>query len=93
MITCTNCRRLFIPLFEDRPGDPCTQAMDCASEIFERDGNKYLVGSFGSRVADGNLYKVLIDKYKSGIICDACIKENEQDFQLLRDNQYFGIDL
>lgn len=93
MITCTNCRKLFDPLFEDRPGNPCTQAMGCASDIFERDGIKYLVGNYGSRVADGKLYKVLTDKYRSGIICDACITDNKQDFEFLRDNQYFGIDL
>lgn len=89
MIECTYCRKLFIALFEES----CTQAMGCASDIFERDGKKYLIGNYGSRVADGNLYEVLTDKFKSGIICDACITDNKQDFKLLRDNQYFGIDL
>jgi len=89
MVTCTHCRKMFLPLFEE----PCTQAMDCASDIFERDGKKYLIGNFGSKVADGNLYKVLTDKFKTGIICDSCITDNMQDFELLRDNQYFGIDL
>lgn len=89
MITCTHCRKVFIPLFEE----PCTQAMYCASDIFERNGKKYMVGNYGSTVADGNLYEVLTDKFKSGIICDACIADNKQDFKLLRDNQYFGIDL
>jgi hypothetical protein len=89
MISCTHCRKLFIPLFEY----PSTQAMGCSSEIFERDGKKYMVGSFGSRITDGNLYEVLTNKFKTGIICDACVENNEQDFKLLRDNQYFGIDL
>jgi hypothetical protein len=93
MITCTHCRKMFIPLFEDRPGQPCTQAMDCATDIFERDGKTYMVGSFGSRVADGKLYRVLTNKYKSGIICDACITENEQDFKVINDHLYFGHDL
>jgi hypothetical protein len=83
---------MFLPLFEDRPGQPCDQAMDCASEIFVREGKKFLVGSFGSKF-DGELYEVLTDNYKNGIICDACIEANKQDFTLLRDNQYFGIDL
>jgi hypothetical protein len=93
MIECTVCRKLYIPLFRDEPGHPCTQAMDCAAEIFERDGKKYLVGAFGSRIVDGELYAVLTSDYKSGIICDTCIEKNKQDFQLLKDNQYFGIDL
>ena len=93
MITCTHCRKMFIPLFEEEPGHPCTQAMGCASEIFEREGKKYLVGCFGSRTIDGELYEVLTGKYKLGIICDACIEDNKQDFKLLKDNQHFGIDL
>lgn len=93
MITCTHCRKMFIPLFEEEPGHPCTQAMGCASEIFEREDHKYLIGSFGSRTIDGKIYRVLTDKHKLGIICDACIEDNKQDFKLLKDNQYFGIDL
>jgi hypothetical protein len=89
MIECTYCRKFYTSLFEE----PCTQAMGCASDIFERDGVKYMIGNYGSRVADGMFYKVLTDKYKSGIICDACIEDNKQDFELLRDNHYFGIDL
>lgn len=89
MITCTHCRKMFVPLFKE----PCTQAMGCASEIFEREEQQYLVGCFGSRIIDGELYKVLTPKYKVGTICDACIEENKQDFELLRDNQHFGIDL
>lgn len=89
MIECSVCRKLHIPLFEDSKD----QAMGCASEIFEREGQKFLVGCFGSRTIDGHLYKVLTDKYKLGIICDACIEDNKQDFELLKDNQYFGIDL
>jgi hypothetical protein len=93
MISCTHCRKLFIPLFEDEPGYTCTQAMKCSADIFERDGKKYLIGSYGSQVADGCLYEVLTNKYKSGTICDACISSNMQDFKLLNDSQYFGIDL
>lgn len=80
---------MFVPLFDE----PCTQAMGCASEIFEREEQQYLVGCYGSRTIDGELYKVLTNKYKVGTICDVCIEENRQDFKLLRDNQYFGIDL
>jgi hypothetical protein len=68
------------------------QAIQCASNIFERDGKKYLIASFGSKF-DGNLYEVLTDKHESGIICDACIVDDEQGFKLINDNRYFGIDL
>jgi hypothetical protein len=93
MISCTHCRKLFIPLFEDVPGYTCSQAMGCSANIFEREGKKYLMGSYGSTVADGDLYKVLTSKYKSGIICDVCISNNIHDFILLNDGNYFGIDL
>lgn len=73
--------------------EPCTQAMGCASEIFEREGQQYLIGCFGSRTIDGELYRVLTSKYKVGTICDACIEDNKQDFELLKGNQYYGIDL
>jgi hypothetical protein len=89
MITCTHCRKLFVPLFNE----PCTQAMDCSSEIFEREGKKFMIGCYGSKLYDGELYEVLTNKFKTGIICDACITDNKQDFKLLRDNQHFGIDL
>jgi hypothetical protein len=80
MITCTHCETMF------------KKAHECSSKIFERNEKKYLISSYGSKFY-GNLYEVLTDKYVSGIICDACITDNKQDFKLLRDNQYFGIDL
>lgn len=95
MIECSHCRKLFIPLFEDEPGRPCTQAMECASEVFERDEQKFLIGSFGSKIADGKLYKVLTNCYVSGTICDRCIDngKNLGHFQLLTSDNYYGIDL
>ena len=94
MIECSHCRKLHFPLFEDEPGRPCTQAMECASEIFERDGKKFLIGSYGSNV-DGKLYNVLTNCYVSGIICDRCIDngKNLGHFELLTTDNYYGIDL
>jgi hypothetical protein len=79
---------MFASLF----GKPYDQAMGCASEIFEREGKKFLIGSFGSNI-DGELYEVLTDGHKLGIICDVCINQSKHDFKLLKDNQHFGIDL
>ena len=95
MITCTHCRKMFIPLFEEGPGHPCTQAMGCASEIFEREDEKYLVGCFGSRTIDGKLYKVLTNCYTCGTICDRCIENGQKlgHFKLLTNTNYYGIDL
>lgn len=96
MISCTHCRKLFIPLFEDDTY-PCTQAYGCASDLFERDGKMYLTGTYGSTITDGHLYEVLTTKYKVGILCDACIESNAQDFKRLDEDQYylhcFGSDL
>jgi hypothetical protein len=89
MVRCTKCEKTFEPLFVDNSN----QAMSCSAEIFERDGIKYMIGCYGSKIVDGRLYKVLTDKYKKGIICDSCIEDNMQDFEILRDNQFFGIDL
>ena len=91
MVICRHCTMTFVALFTDDMG----QAHRCAAHIFERDGNKFLVGHYGSTVADGNLYKVLTNKHKTGIICDACIEQGIEagDFELLSDNNYFGIDL
>ena len=69
MITCTYCDTMF------------KKGHECSSEIFERDGKKYLIGNYGSKF-DGNLYEVLTNKYVSGIICDACITDNKQDFNI-----------
>lgn len=91
MVICRNCTMTFIALFTDSMG----QAHRCASNIFEREEGRFLIGHYGSTVADGHLYKVLTDKHKPGIICDACIEQGIEagDFELLSDNNYFGIDL
>ena len=91
MVVCRNCTMTFMAIFTDS----IAQAHRCASNIFERENTQYLVGSYGSTVADGNLYKVLTNKYKNGIMCDACIETGiaAGDFELLTDNNYFGIDL
>ena len=90
MIICSVCNTQFEPLFKKT-----NQALNCAADIFERDGKKYLVGHYGSTMIDGQLYEVLTDEYKPGIICDACIHTGRKkgDFKHISSDNYFGIDL
>lgn len=85
MIECVHCRKLYIPLFAD-----CQkQAMYCSAEIFEEGGRLFMVGAYGSTIVDGETYNVLTNKYKCGIICDACIEDNRHDFTLISSDHYF----
>lgn len=89
MITCSLCQKQYKQLFDE----DSTQGDGCAADIIEHKGKKYLFGSYGSYLLDGDVYKVLTDKYSCGIICDTCFEENRNDFELLIDNQFFGFDL
>jgi hypothetical protein len=90
-VFCATCGSKHEPLFDDAG----TQAMGCASNIFERDGQRYAIGHYGSRIIDGHLYKVLTNSYIKGIICDQCVQKgiDENHFDLINKNNYFGIDL
>ena len=89
MIECATCGSKHEPLFEDA----CTQAMGCAADIFERDNQLYAIGHYGSKIADGRLFKVLTKGYIKGIICDECIQKgiDEEHFSLVSSNNFFGV--
>lgn len=89
MATCNHCGSSFKDLFKNNN----TQAMGCSADIFHYKGELCMMGHYGSRIVDGDLYKVLTDKYKEGIICDACIQEglNAGDFERISHSNYFGL--
>lgn len=90
MVVCKHCNEKFTPLWEDS----INQANGCASSIFTTTLEKrFLASGYGSDF-DGELYEVLTDEYRNGIICDTCVEEGiKQDkFKLVSKNNYFGLD-
>jgi hypothetical protein len=89
MATCKTCGAKFKNLF----GKEYEQSHRCSATIFDFGGQTYLVGHYGSVIADGELYNVLTDNYKRGMICDNCIQKglDAGDFELESQNNYFGI--
>lgn len=89
-VTCANCGSKYKALYEDTD-----QAMGCASNVFERDGQQYVVGHYGSLIIDAKLYKILTNDHIKGIICDDCVQKGIDDnqFELVNENNYFGINL
>lgn len=89
MPTCTVCNTKYKSLFSDRD----EQALNCAADIFERNGKRYLIGHYGSTIIDGQLYEVLTDEYENGIICDACIHTGRKkgDFKHISSNNFFDV--
>jgi len=90
MVTCANCGSKYEAFYEDTE-----QAMGCAANVFERDGQLYVVGHYGSRIIDAKLYKILTKGFVKGIICDECVQKGIDDdqFELVNENNYFGINL
>jgi len=91
MIACATCGKEYEPIFEAELG----QAMDCSSSIFAVDDGRLLMGYYGSRLADGCLYKVLTDNLKTGIVCDECISKYQgtDKLELLSSDNYFEVEL
>jgi hypothetical protein len=93
MVICNNCNKEFDALFDDASD----QAYACSAVIHDTaEGSQYLVGYYGSFVIDGDLYKVLTDKYKNeDILCDECVTQgiSNEDFKLVSVNNYFDINI
>ena len=89
MATCKTCGAKFKNMF----GKEYEQSYRCSATIFEHLGQTYLVGHYGSAIADGDLYLVLTGDYKKGMICDDCIQKglDAGHFELESQNNYFGI--
>lgn len=52
-----------------------TQATDCASVVYERDGEWFAVGCYGSRAHDMSLYRFVQNApaERADPVCDACL--------------------
>lgn len=74
MVTCSTCGRDFPPISD--VGKEYQQAHGCSAVLYEKEGDRYLHGFYGSRVADLRLYRVSKDdRYKLGNTCDGCIED------------------
>lgn len=79
MIQCNTCKKEYDPILEESK----SQAYGCASEIYSVEGDYYLHGHYGSRVADMRRYFVRDDAHFSlGIICDECITKLSKEGKL-----------
>lgn len=88
MIECGQCGVKYEVLYEDT-----NQGVKCAADVFGRDDEKYIIGHYGSYVADGHLYRVLTGKYNKGIICDECITKgiDNNELELISRDRFFGV--
>lgn len=71
-ISCQICRAEFFPItgFEET-----NQAYRCASSVFTRDNKQYVIGYYGSTVADGKLFRVEGRELEHSSICDDCVEQ------------------
>lgn len=86
-LNCSHCGEEFDRLYSE------TQAYRCAADIMILKNELYMMGHYGSTVADGILFKVLTNEYKEGIICDDCIQKglDAGHFECVSENNYFGL--
>lgn len=67
MVTCQTCKRKYKSFSEG-------QADGCSANLYLKEGTHYIIGSYGSRVADMQKYMLKSStEYELGIICDDCI--------------------
>lgn len=79
MIQCNTCKKEYEAIWQVFEGSK-TQAFGCASEIYMVEGDYYLHGHYGSRVADMRKYFVKDDaQFSLGIICDECITKLDKE--------------
>ena len=70
MIICATCGAEHQVLFDER----YQQGDGCSATVYEKDGETYLIGHYGSTVADTNRYWIRQGSgYKIGNCCDGCI--------------------
>lgn len=89
MAVCKTCGSKFKNLFEGTDD----QAFRCSATVFSTAGDTFLVGHFGSTIADGYLYEVKSGEYKHGLICDDCIQKGVDagHFVLRSTDNYFDL--
>ena len=70
-IHCALCRRAYRTL---ACWAQTKQGVDCASSVFDRDGRRYLLCSYGSSM-DGHLFAVVGESVPvADPVCDRCIR-------------------
>jgi hypothetical protein len=84
MITCKTCGSGHAEIYVE--GD---QGVDCASTLFEREGEALIASSYGSRF-DMRMYRLKPAEYTKGTICDECIQKLIDDgtAELLREDNW-----
>lgn len=90
MPTCKTCGSHFANIFNNENYD---QGYRCSATVFMTAGETFLVGHYGSTIADGYLYDVKSGDYKLGMICDDCIQKGVDagHFSLRSENNYFDV--
>lgn len=79
MIQCNTCKKEYAPILNGST----SQGHECSAEIYSVEGDYYLHGHYGSRVADMRKYFVKDDAHFSlGIICDECITRLNKEGKL-----------
>lgn len=67
MVECKTCNKKYKSFSEG-------QAEGCSADLYLKDGTHYIIGSYGSRVADMQKYMLKSStEYELGPICDECI--------------------
>ena len=70
-VTCSWCKSRHMMIMNGP-----TQGVDCCAHVFERDGQWWLAGGYGSTVADMTLFKFVKKppREPANPVCDACIR-------------------
>lgn len=71
-IQCQVCLTEYNPItgFEET-----NQAFKCSSSVITKENKQYLLGFYGSVIADGKVYRVDGRQLDSGSVCDDCIEQ------------------
>ena len=81
MINCATCGKGYKEIFRET-----NQGDGCASVLYLRDGKHWIVGAYGSYVADMKMLELKPDtSYQVGTICDDCIETIRKDGLVVKE--------
>ncbi len=76
-VTCEWCGNRFRAICPDEKGEKQTQGDDCASSVYQKDGEWYVAGHYGSSGFDMNRLRFIANhpQQPQDPVCDQCIHE------------------
>lgn len=88
MSVCQTCGTHFP---NDAVGEEYDQSHGCSATVFNKNGKQYIIGHYGSRVADCHLYAVTGVEYKENMMCDDCITTGlaNKNIEKISEDNYF----